>query len=224
MEFIADLHIHSKYSRATSKSISPEVLDYWAGIKGIKVLGTGDYTHPVWIQELKKSLEEAEPGLYKIKDSGTRFVLSSEISCIYSKKGKVRKIHIVVLSPSFKDVERINNSLGQKGNLKSDGRPILGLDAEELARIILEVSPDSFIIPAHIWTPWFSLFGSRSGFNSIEECFGEYSKYIYAAETGLSSDPPMNWRLSALDNIALVSNSDAHSPRKIGREANVFNT
>ncbi len=222
MEFAADFHIHSKYSRATSKSISPEILDYWAEIKGIKVLGTGDFTHPVWLQELRRSLKEAEPGLYKIKE--TRFILSSEISCIYSKKGRVRKIHIVVLSPSFEDVERINSKLEKIGNLKSDGRPILGLDAEELVKIVLETSPESFIIPVHIWTPWFSLFGSKSGFDSIEECFGEYSKAIYAVETGLSSDPPMNWRLSALDNIALVSNSDAHSPRKIGREANVFDT
>lgn len=224
MEFIADFHIHSKYSRATSKDISPEILDYWAKTKGIKVLGTGDFTHPAWLQELKAKLKEAEPGFYKIEDDGTRFVLSSEISCIYSKKGKVRKIHIVVLSPSFDDVEKINESLGRIGNLKSDGRPILGLDAKELVKIILETSPRSFIIPAHIWTPWFSLFGSRSGFDSLEECFEEYSKHIFAAETGLSSDPPLNWKLSALDNITLVSNSDAHSPRKLGREANVFDT
>ncbi len=222
MKFVGDFHIHSKYSRATSKKISPEILNYWANVKGIKVLGTGDFTHPAWLQELKGSLKEAEPGLYRVND--TRFILSSEISCIYSKGGKVRKIHIVVLSPSFEDVEKINESLGRIGNLKSDGRPILGLDAKELVKIILENSPRSFIIPAHILTPWFSLFGSKSGFNSIEECFEDYSKYIFAVETGLSADCPMLWRMSALDNISLISNSDAHSPRKLGREANVFDT
>jgi len=223
MKFIADFHIHSKYSRATSKEMDLESLDKWAKIKGIKLLGTGDFTHPEWLKNLKEKLEPAELGLFKLKsDDQTRFILTSEISCIYSKNNKVRKIHIVVFAPSFDVVEKINAHLGWIGNLKSDGRPILGLDAKELAKIVLGISKDCLIVPAHIYTPWFSLFGSRSGFDSIEECFEEYSKYIYAGETGLSSDPPMSWRNSALDKITLISNSDAHSPQKIGREANVF--
>lgn len=226
MKFVADFHIHSKYSRATSRDMDLEALDKWAKIKGIKVLGTGDFTHPEWFKNLKEKLEPAEAGLFKLKnsDSETRFILTAEISCIYSKNNRVRKIHIIVFAPSFDAVEKINVHLGWIGNLKSDGRPILGLDAKELAKIVLEASPDCLVIPAHAWTPWFSIFGSKSGFNSIEECFDEYSKYIYAIETGLSSDPAMNWRLSALDKITLISNSDSHSPKKIGREANVFNT
>ena len=227
MEFIADFHIHSKYSRATSKNMDLENLDKWAKIKGIKVLGTGDFTHPEWLKNLKEELEPAESGLYKLKGAGddeTRFILTSEISCIYSKNNKVRKIHIIVFSPSFEICEKINTQLGWIGNLKSDGRPILGLDAKELAKIVLNASQDCFIVPAHLWTPWFSLFGSRSGFDSIEECFEDYTKYIFAGETGLSSDPEMNWRISNLDKITLISNSDAHSPAKLGREANVFDT
>jgi len=243
MKFIADLHIHSKYSRATSRDMDVENLNKWAKIKGIKVLGTGDFTHALWIKELKSKLEPDEPGLFKMKkksesslanndwlpnnnhhNGGTRFILSSEISCIYSKNNRTRKIHIVVLAPDFSVVEKINTQLGWIGNLKSDGRPILGLDAKELVKIVLNTSQDCLIIPGHIWTPWFSLFGSMSGFDSIEECFEEYSKYIYAGETGLSSDPSMNWRLSMLDKITLVSNSDAHSPSKLGREANIFET
>ncbi len=227
MEFIADFHIHSKYSRATSKNMDLENLDKWAKIKGIKVLGTGDFTHPEWFRGLKQKLGSAESGLYKLKGAGddeTRFVLTSEISCIYSKGGRVRKIHIIVFSPSFETCEKINTQLGWIGNLKSDGRPILGLDAKELAKIVLNASQDCFIVPAHLWTPWFSIFGSKSGFDSIEECFEDYTKYIFAGETGLSSDPAMNWRISNLDKITLISNSDAHSPAKIGREANVFDT
>ena len=224
MQFIADFHIHSKYSRATSKEMNLESLDKWAKIKGIKVLGTGDFTHPEWLKSLKDKLEPAEPGLFKVKNTnkGTRFILTAEISCIYSKNNQVRRIHILVFAPGFEAVDKINAHLNCIGNLKSDGRPILGLDAEKLAKIILDASSDCLVVPAHIWTPWFSIFGSKSGFDSIEECFGDYSKYIYAMETGLSSDPKMNWRLSSLDNIALISNSDAHSPSKIGREANVF--
>ncbi|MFA5355708.1 MAG: endonuclease Q family protein [Candidatus Paceibacterota bacterium] len=225
MKFIADFHIHSKYSRATSKDMDLENLDKWARIKGIKVMGTGDFTHPEWLKSLKDKLEPAEPGFFKLKeDQGTRFMLTSEISCIYSKNDRVRKIHILVFAPSFEIVDKINAKLNLIGNLKSDGRPILGLDAKELTKIVLDASTDCMVIPAHIWTPWFSLFGSKSGFNTIEECFEEYSKYIYAMETGLSSDPAMNWRLSFLDRISLISNSDSHSPRKIGREANVFDT
>jgi len=226
MKFVADFHIHSKYSRATSQDMDLESLDKWAKIKGIKVLGTGDFTHPEWFKNLKEKLIPAEPGLFKLKDGddAARFILTSEISCIYTKKNRVRKIHVIIFAPSFETVDKINAHLGWIGNLKSDGRPILGLDAKELAKIALDASPDCLVVPAHAWTPWFSIFGSKSGFNSIEECFEEYSKYIYAIETGLSSDPLMNWRLSALDKIALISNSDAHSPAKIGREANVFDT
>lgn len=243
MRFIADLHIHSKYSRATSRDMDVENLNKWAKIKGIKVLGTGDFTHPLWLKELKSKLEPAEPGLLRMKkkskfslanndwlpnnhhqDDGTRFLLSSEISCIYSKNNRIRKVHIVVLAPDFSTVEKINARLGWIGNLKSDGRPILGLDAKELVKTVLHTSPECFIIPAHMYTPWFSVFGANSGFDSLEECFEEYAKYIHAGETGLSSDPPMSWRNSALDKITLVSNSDAHSPSKIGREANLFDT
>lgn len=224
MKFIADFHIHSKYSRATSKDMDLEHLDEWAKIKGIRVLGTGDFTHPLWLEELKTKLEFSENGLLRIKnsDSPTHFILTSEISCIYSKKGRVRKIHLVVFAPSFDAVEKVNAQLGWIGNLKADGRPILGMDAKELLKLVLNVSEECLVVPAHIWTPWFSLFGSRSGFDSIEECFDDYSKYIYSGETGLSSDPKMNWRLSALDKITLISSSDAHSPQNIGREANVF--
>lgn len=226
MKFIADFHIHSKYSRATSPSMDLENLDRWARIKGVKVLGTGDFTHPKWFESIKKDLEPAEPGLFKLRDidSPTRFILTAEISCIYSKGGKVRKVHIIIFAPSIGAVESINTKLGLIGNLKADGRPILGLDAKELAKIALDTDKGCLIVPAHAWTPWFSVFGSKSGFDSLEECFEDYTKYIYAIETGLSSDPAMNWRLSQLDNITLISNSDSHSPQKIGREANVFDT
>lgn len=225
MQFIADFHIHSKYSRATSRDMNLENLERWTKIKGIKVLGTGDFTHPLWFKELKEKLEPAEEGLLKSKSQNeTRFILTAEISCIYSKKGRVRKIHLIIFAPSFEIAEKINAHLGWIGNLKADGRPILGLDAKELLKIVLNVSKDCLVVPGHIWTPWFSLFGSKSGFDSLEECFEEYSKYIFAGETGLSSDPAMNWRLSALDKITLISNSDSHSPQKIGREANVFDT
>ncbi len=226
MKLIADFHLHSKYSRATSRQMDLENLDKWAKIKGINILGTGDFTHPEWLKELKEKLEPVEPGLFRLKnsDSQTHFILTTEISCVYSKKGKLRKIHIIISAPSFEIVGKINAHLGWIGNLVADGRPILGLDAKELVKIVLNISSNCLIVPAHIWTPWFSLFGSRSGFDSIEECFEEYTKYILVGETGLSSDPAMNWRLSALDKITLISNSDSHSPPHIGREANVFDT
>jgi len=226
MKFVADFHIHSKYSRAVSPSMDLDNLDNWAKIKGIKVIGTGDFTHPKWLEHIKEKLEPAESGLFKLRrdDLSTRFLLTSEISCIYKKNNKVRKIHIIVFAPTIKAVEKINKRLSQIGNLHSDGRPILGLDAKELTKIVLDADKNCLVIPAHAWTPWFSVFGSKSGFDSLEECFDEYTKYIYAIETGLSSDPAMNWRLSQLDKITLISNSDAHSPQKIGREANVFNT
>lgn len=239
--FIADLHIHSKYSRATSKNMALEELDRWADDKGILVMGTGDFTHPEWFKEIKEKLEPAEHGLFKLKPqykratikgtfAETRFLLSVEISGIYSRPipsggGKrVYRIHNLVFAPDIETAEKINARLGWVGNLKSDGRPILGLDSRELAKIVFEINPEAVIAPAHAWTPWFSAFGSMSGFDSLEDCFGEYAKNIFAVETGLSSDPSMNRRLSQLDNIALISNSDSHSLQRIGREANIFNT
>lgn len=219
MKFIADLHLHSKYSRAVSQQMTIPNLALWGEKKGIKVLGTGDWTHPQWLKELKRDLEPAEAGLFIYNN--TRFLLSTEISLIYKRLGKVRKVHHIIFAPDFKTVDKINKKLNKIGNLKSDGRPILGLDSEELLKIILEHK--GFLIPAHIWTPWFSMFGSRSGFDSIEECFGKLSKYIYAIETGLSSDPPMNWRIKDLDDRAIVSFGDAHSLPKLGREATIFN-
>jgi DNA helicase-2/ATP-dependent DNA helicase PcrA len=214
MKFIADLHIHSKYSRATSKLMVLEELDRWADDKGILVMATGDFTHPEWFKEIREKLEPAEPGLFKLKSqykqktikdtlAQTRFFLSTEISSIYSRDGKTYRNHNLVFAPDMETVEKINTQLGWVGNLKSDGRPILGLDARELAKIVLNTEGEAVIVPAHIWTPWFSMFGSMSGFDSIEECFGEYAKDIFAGETGLSSDPLMNWRLSQLDRIAL---------------------
>jgi len=222
MKFIADLHIHSKYSRATSPQMDLEGLAHWAKLKGIDVVATGDFTHPAWIKELKTKLKPAEEGFYEY--NGVCFILSVEISSIYSKGGKVRKIHNVVYAPSLEIAEKINFELNKIGNLTADGRPILGLDAEKLAEIVFNISKYCVIIPAHAWTPWFSIFGSKSGFDTIEECFGKYTKQIFAIETGLSSDPAMNWRLSGLDNISLISCSDAHSPSKLGREVCVFDT
>jgi len=203
-----------------------ENLDKWAKIKGIKILGTSDFTHPEWFKKLKEKLEPAEPGLFKLKNSNSeiRFILTAEISCVYSKGGKIRKIHIVVFAPSFEVVEKINTHLSWIGNLRADGRPILGLDSKELAKIVLSASEDCLIVPAHAMTPWFGIFGSKSGFDSIEECFEDYSKYIFALETGLSADPQMIWRIPDGRKVVLVSNSDAHSPGHIGREANVFDT
>ena len=224
MKFIGDFHIHSKYSRATSPQMDLENIDKWAKIKGIKVITPGDFTHPEWFKNLKEKLEPAEPGLFKLKktNSETRFILTSEISCIYSKKERVRKIHIVVFAPSLEIVGKINTQLGRIGNLKADGRPILGLDAKELAKIVLNISEDCLIVPAHCMTPWFGIFGSKSGFDSIEECFEDFSKYIFALETGLSADPKMLWQIPDGRKVTLISNSDAHSMAKLGREANVF--
>lgn len=231
--YIADLHIHSKYSRATSRDLTPQRLDFWASRKGIGLLGTGDFTHPAWRRELEEALEPAEEGLYRLKEElaegegaagggRPRFVISGEISSIYKKDGRVRKVHSVILLPSLEDAERLAKKLETIGNIHSDGRPILGLDCRDLLEITLEICPQAIYIPAHIWTPHFSLFGAFSGFDRVEECFGDMTPYIHAMETGLSSDPPMNWRLSALDRYNLVSNSDAHSPSKLGREANLI--
>jgi len=225
MYYITDLHIHSKYSRATSPKMDLEHLDKEAQIKGIQVLGTGDFTHPSWFKELKSKLHLVAEGIYQVKKSKylTNFILTSELSCIYTKNGRCRRIHLVFLAPSLEIVEKINKTLDKRFNIRSDGRPILGVDAEELTKIIFDISPKCFLICAHIWTPWFSLFGAKSGFDTVEECFGKMSSKVYTMETGLSSDPAMNWRLSALDKYTLLSNSDAHSPRNLGREANVFN-
>ncbi len=226
MRVVADFHIHSRFSRSCSKQINFKNLSYWCSIKGINLIGTGDFTHPVWIKEFESEMAPLGNGFYKLKndESNVRFVLSTEISCIYKKNDKTRRIHICILMPSLESVKKFNKELLDRGcNLKSDGRPIIGLDAKLLAEIILSVDKKSLIIPAHIWTPWFALLGSKSGFDSLEECFEEYSKNIYAVETGLSSDPYMNWFVSSLDKYALLSNSDSHSLEKIGREANVFN-
>ncbi len=221
MEFIADFHIHSKYSRATSRNMDVKNLSEWAKLKGITLMGTGDFTHHLWLEELKNNLEDCANGLYKY--NGINFILTAEVSSIYSKGGRTYRIHNLIFAPSFKSVDLINERLGRIGNLASDGRPILGLDAAELARIVFDIDDNCMIVPGHIWTPWFSLFGSMSGFDRIEDCFEDQTPKIFALETGLSSDPAMNWRISALDKFTLISNSDSHSPQKIGREANVFN-
>jgi len=238
MRYIADLHIHSPFSRATSKAGTLQGLAAWARIKGLHLLGTGDFTHPGWLAQLKEQLAPAEPGFFKLKDEPidsplgqaapfafpTRFLLSAEISSIYKRHGAVRKVHNLLYVPDFAAAERVNRVLAAIGNLESDGRPILGLDSRDLLEILLEKAAEGFLVPAHIWTPWFSLFGSRSGFNTIEECYGDLSPHIFALETGLSSDPAMNRLIPALDRFALISNSDCHSPAKLGREANIFNT
>ena len=239
MAFYADLHIHSKYSRATSKNCDLKHLAYWARKKGITVIGTGDFTHPVWQAELKEQLVPAEPGLFRLQPAlekevaqmlpsacqgTTRFMLSVEISTIYKKGDKTRKIHHLLYAPNFSAVERMTERLSRIGNVKSDGRPILGLDSRHLLEITLESDPGSYLVPAHIWTPWFAALGSKSGFDAIDECYADLAPHIFAVETGLSSDPEMNWRVSSLDRFRLVSNSDAHSPGKIGREACVFDT
>lgn len=224
MPFIADLHLHSRHSRATSREMEVESLATWARKKGITLLGTGDFTHPTYFAELQAKLIPAEPGLYRLKqgDQGVRFVLQVEVSNVYREGERLRKIHTLVYAPSLEAVGRLNAALARRGNLLADGRPTFGFSVKELCRIVLDVSPDSVIIPAHAWTPWFSIFGSRSGFDSLQEAFDGYADRIFAIETGLSSDPPMNWRLSALDGITLMSNSDAHSPSRLGRECNVF--
>ncbi|TSC53856.1 MAG: UvrD/REP helicase, partial [Microgenomates group bacterium LiPW_16] len=241
MRIIADLHLHSKYSRAVSQEMVLPQIATWAQKKGIGLVGTGDWTHPLWLREIKANLEEVAPGLYALKGESLRsgiknftpprdsrgisplFILATEISSIYSQGGRLRRIHSLILAPSIEIVEKINKALvGRGANLMSDGRPVTGIPAQELVKLILSVDENSLIIPAHIWTPWFSLYGSESGFDSIDECFGEQAKFIYAIETGLSSDPAMNWRIAELDKRNIVSFSDAHSGPKLGREATVF--
>ena len=233
--YIGDLHIHSRFSRATSRDGDPEHLEFMARKKGIHILGTGDFTHPTWRAELMEKLEPAEDGLYVLKEEyrihqegvpeeKPRFLVTGEISSIYKKNERVRKVHSLLLLPGLEEAEAFSRRLELIGNIHSDGRPILGLDCRDLLEIMLETCPEAVYVPAHIWTPHFSLFGAFSGFDSIEECFGDLTPYIHALETGLSSDPPMNWRVSALDSYFLVSNSDAHSPAKLGREATLFQT
>jgi uncharacterized protein (TIGR00375 family) len=236
MKFIADLHIHSRFSIATSSQLTPPMLDLWGRKKGVGVVGTGDATHPGWFAELENSLVPLGNGLFRLKPSlrhkeaasygsePVSFILSSEISCIYKRDGKVRKVHNLVFAPRISDFTKIQCELEKVGNIRSDGRPILGLDSRDLLEIVLNVNEDAFLVPAHIWTPWFSVLGSKSGFDTIEECYGDLSEYIFAVETGLSSDPAMNAKCSFLDRYALVSNSDAHSPENLGREANLFDT
>ncbi len=240
MRIIADLHIHSKYSRACSQDLTPENIAVWAAKKGIGLMGTGDFTHPAWLDILKSGLEETKPGLYQLRKIVTDarpssvvlakeghiqtfFMLTVEVSSIYKFGDKVRRVHNLIFAPNFEAVDRIVAGLEQAGaNLKADGRPIMGVHCDELVKIVKEADERAEVIPAHAWTPHFGLFGSLSGFDSVEEAFGDQSKYIFAIETGLSSDPKMNWQVSGLDRYTLISNSDAHSLRKIGREANVF--
>ncbi|MFA5974766.1 MAG: endonuclease Q family protein [Elusimicrobiota bacterium] len=239
MELMADLHIHSYLSRACSRDLHPESLYRWCQLKGITILGTGDFTHPAWLRKLREKLTPAEPGLFRLKSeiekavdpklppscrAPVRFLLEVEISCIYKKGNRVRKVHLLVFVPSFEAAAVLNARLEKIGNIRSDGRPILGLDARHLLEIVLEVSDQAVLIPAHAWTPHFGIFGSASGFDSLEECFDDLTPHIFAIETGLSSDPAMNWQLSQLDRLALISNSDAHSPEKLGREANRLQT
>ena len=234
MKMIGDLHIHSRFSMATSREGTPENLDFWARKKGVSLIGTGDFTHPVWRKELRERLVPEENGLYRLREEyvkeesrkfqgeGTRFVVSGEISSIYKKNGKTRKVHNVILLPSLEAADTMAQRLEKIGNIHSDGRPILGLDSHDLLEMMLDVCPDGILIPAHIWTPHFSVLGAKSGFDSVEECFEELTPYIHALETGLSSDPAMNWQISALDGYQLVSHSDAHSPSKLGREADLL--
>lgn len=232
--YIADLHVHSKYSLATSRDCDPGHLDLWARYKGIHLVGTGDFTHAAWRGELERALVPAEEGLYHLRrelalpalvagdTAQPRFVVSGEISTIYKQDGRTRRVHHLILLPGLAEAERLSRRLERIGNLRSDGRPILGLSSRDLLRIVLESCPEAIFIPAHVWTPHFSVLGAFSGFNTIEECYGDLADQIFALETGLSSDPPMNRRLSALDGYALVSNSDAHSPAKLGREATLL--
>ncbi len=226
MKFVADLHLHSSYSRACSKDLNFPNLSKWAKYKGIDLLSTTDFTHPTWFREIKNNLKEDGSGLFNFVGSdtrgGTKFILGTEVACIYSQGGNLHRIHILLFVPKLEDVSKINEKLANYGTLSSDGRPMLGISAKNLALLVLEINKDAIIIPAHVWTPWFSLYGSNSGFDSLEDCFGETAKYIYAIETGLSSDPAMNWRIEDLDNKSIVSFSDAHSLPKMAREATVF--
>ncbi len=231
MQQVLDLHIHSKYSRACSPKLTIPNIESTCRTKGVDIISTGDFTFPKWFKDINEELEESSgKGLYKLKsakDDKVKFMLTTELALVYKKPGfdgvdKCRRLHIVVCAPNIKAVEKLNNYLDKRYNIRSDGRPILGMSVEKLMKICFDIHPKFLIFPAHIWTPWFAVFGSKSGFDSMEECFGEYTKDIYAYETGLSSDPEMNWRLSALDKLTCLSNSDAHSLANIAREANVM--
>jgi len=226
MSIIADLHLHSKYSRAVSQKMDLKEIAFWAKKKGINLVSTADWTHPLWFRQIQENLVEKTPGIFKLKDGSfpeVSFILSTELSSIYSQNGKTHRIHNLVFTPSLTTAQKIIKTLQQQGvNLLADGRPTMGISAKDLLEILLSIDEKNFLIPCHIWTPWFSLYGSKSGFDSIEEAFGNYSKYITAVETGLSSDPIMNWQIEELDNRAIVSFSDAHSGQKLGREATVF--
>src|SRR5215831_20769723 len=237
--FHADLHIHSRFSRACSKNCDAGALAWWAARKGVTVVGTGDFTHPAWAAELAESLEPAESGLFRLRpglqselrrttpascEPQVRFLLSAEISTIYKRDGVTRKVHHLIYAPTFEAAGAITAALAKIGNLASDGRPILGLDSRHLLEITLNAGPGCYLVPAHIWTPWFAVLGSKSGFDVIADCYLDLADQIFAVETGLSSDPPMNWMCSALDSYRLVSNSDAHSPPMLGREATTFST
>lgn len=221
MAYVADLHIHSKYSRACSPNLNIPNLSKWAKFKGIDLLGTGDFLHPLWFAELKKDLKKLGSGFYEF--DGVKFVYSTEVSCIYSEGGKLRRIHTLIILPSSESATKLAESLGKKGaKLASDGRPILGMSSKLLCEIVFKVDPLAIIIPAHIWTPWFSLFGSNSGYDKFTDCFGEFSNEVFAVETGLSSEPAMNWRISDLDNKSIVSFSDLHSLPRLGREVTII--
>ncbi len=227
MEVVSDLHLHSKYSRAVSQNMTLPVMADFARKKGLNLLTTGDWTHPMWLREIKSNLVESGDGVYSLKDSANnkdpKFVLSVEVSSIYSQGGKTRRIHCLLFAPDIPAAEKFGQALTKKGaNLNSDGRPIVGLTPPQLLEMLLGIDDRSFLIPCHVWTPWFSLYGSMSGFDSIDECFGEMSKYIYGIETGLSSDPAMNWRIVELEKRSILSFSDSHSPIKMGRESTVF--
>ncbi len=222
MRIIADLHVHSKYARATSQRNDIPGLCEGAKTKGINLIATGDFTHPHYFNELRRDLSEGDDGSGLYAYGGIRFILSTEISLIYSSRLGPKRMHHLVLSPSLDVAAQISDALGKKGNLASDGRPILGIPSPEFADMLFSISRDIMIIPAHAWTPWFAIFGSKSGVDSVEEAFEDQARNIFALETGLSSDPAMNWMLSSLDKYSLISNSDAHSPEKLGREANVF--
>lgn len=221
-KIVSDLHLHSAYARATSKELNFDTLTKWAKIKGIDLLSSADFTHPAWFAETKSKLKEDGSGL--LSYNNFKFILGAEVSCIFSQGGKLRRVHLLLYVPTLSAVEKVNHELGKRGKLGSDGRPILGLSARTVLEILLEASPDAIMIPAHAWTPWFGVLGQNGGFNSLEECFGDLTKYIYAIETGLSSDPEMNWRIKELDNLSIVSFSDAHSAPKMGRELTIFNS